>query len=136
MRPPDLIRCLLALALLAGQSNAQEHHHHLAAGAGPAATPTTFVASTAKPFAALMGDAMAIMDAGMTRAPMNGVPEHDFVTMMMPHHQGAVDMAKAVLLYTRDPEIRNLALGIIAEQQIEIKVMQAWLQRHPKENTK
>lgn len=38
---------------------------------------------------------------------MNGNPDHDFVTMMMPHHQGAVDMAEAVLLSTQDPEIRN-----------------------------
>jgi uncharacterized protein (DUF305 family) len=115
---------LLAAAQLAG---AQEHHHGAAAGA---AAPV-FVASSAKPFGALMDDAMAVMDAGMKQAPMNGVSEHDFVTMMMPHHQGAVDMARAVLLYTEDPEIRNLALGIIAEQQNEIKVMQAWLQHHP-----
>jgi uncharacterized protein (DUF305 family) len=95
----------------------------------------TFVASSAKPFSALMDDAMNVMDAGMRQAPMNGNPDHDFVTMMMPHHQGAVDMAKAVLLSTQDPEIRNLALGIIAEQQIEITVMQAWLQNH-KESSK
>jgi len=50
--------------------------------------------------------------------------------MMLPHHQGAVDMARAMLLYTDDPEIRNLALGIITEQQTEIRVMQLWLQRH------
>lgn len=116
-----------ALALAAAHAGAQEHHHHADAGA---ATPPVFVASTAKSFDALMDDAMAVMDAGMKQAPMNGVSEHDFVTMMMPHHQGAVDMAKALLLYTQDPELRNLALGIIAEQQNEIKVMQAWLQRH------
>jgi uncharacterized protein (DUF305 family) len=117
-----------ALALAASQAGAQEHHHH---GGDVNAQPPAFVASTAKSFDALMDDAMAVMDAGMKQAPMNGVSEHDFVTMMMPHHQGAVDMAKAVLLYTQDPEIRNLALGIIAEQQNEIRVMQAWLQRHP-----
>lgn len=112
-------------------ATAQEHHH----GAAPPSAPPAFVASTAKPFAALMDDAMAVMDAGMQQAPMNGVADHDFVTMMMPHHQGAVDMAKAVLLYTKDPEIRNLALGVIAEQQVEINVMQSWLKNHPtKEN--
>nr|WP_308632689.1 DUF305 domain-containing protein [Massilia sp. YIM B02763] len=51
--------------------------------------------------------------------------------MMMPHHQGAIDMARAVLLHTKDPGLRNLALGIIAEQQNEINVMQAWLKSHP-----
>ena len=89
-----------------------------------------FVASTAKPFSALMDDAMAVMDDGMKRAVMNGVSEHDFVTMMIPHHQGAIDMAKALLLTTKDPEMRNVAQGILTEQQNEIKVMQAWLQRH------
>lgn len=119
----------LTLALAALPAGAQEHaHHHGGDSAG--ATPPVFVASTAKPFAALMDDAMAVMDAGMRQAPMNGVSEHDFATMMIPHHQGAVDMAKALLLTTRDPELRNLALGIIAEQQNEIKLMQAWLQRH------
>nr|WP_155465166.1 DUF305 domain-containing protein [Duganella radicis] len=117
------------MPLIAAGAHAQEHHHHGGADSPPA-TPPTFVASSAKPFSALMDDAMNVMDAGMRQAPMNGNPDHDFVTMMMPHHQGAVDMAKAVLLSTQDPEIRNLALGIIAEQQIEIKVMQAWLQHH------
>ena len=66
----------------------------------------------------------------MRRASMNGVSEHDFIAMMIPHHQGAVDMAKALLLYTKDPELRNVAQGIITEQQNEIKIMQAWLQRY------
>lgn len=123
------IACALALATLhASAQQVQAHQHHGAApGAGDVAPK--FIASTAKPFAALMDDAMAVMDHGMRQATMNGVSEHDFVTMMMPHHQGGVDMAKAILLTTRDPEIRNLALGIIAEQQNEINVMQAWLQR-------
>lgn len=121
--------CLAVLPLIAAGAHAQEHHHHGGADSAPA-TPPNFVASSAKPFSALMDDAMNVMDAGMRQAPMNGNPDHDFVTMMMPHHQGAVDMAKAVLLSTQDPEIRNLALGIITEQQIEIKVMQAWLQTH------
>ncbi|MQA41601.1 DUF305 domain-containing protein [Rugamonas aquatica] len=124
----------LTLALAAPPAGAQEHAHHH--GGDSAAAPPAFVASTAKPFAALMDDAMAVMDAGMRQAPMNGVNEHDFATMMIPHHQGAVDMAKALLLTTRDPELRNLALGIIAEQQNEIKLMQAWLQRHNHEEKK
>ena len=112
------------LALCAATTAGAQHMHGSSA-------PATFVASSDKPFAALMNDAMAIMDRGMAAAPMNGEPGHDFVTMMMPHHQGAIDMAKAVLLNTKDPELRNLALGIIAEQQNEINVMRAWLERHP-----
>lgn len=114
----------LLLCLAGGYASAHGGHH------GAAKAPPVFVASTAKPFSALMDDAMAVMDEGMLRAPMNGQSNHDFMTMMMPHHQGAVDMAKAVLLYTEDPEVRNLALGIITEQQNEIRVMQAWLDRH------
>lgn len=109
---------------------AQERHPHASAAcATDTSKPVEFIASTAKPFAKLMGDAMAVMEHGMRAAPMNHSAEHDFVTMMIPHHQGAVDMAKALLLYTADPELRNLAQGIITEQQNEIRLMQAWLQR-------
>ena len=132
------IACVLASPML--PASAQHQHQH--GGSATAATvengeqAPVFIASTGKPFPALMEDAMAVMDYGMRRAPMNGVSEHDFVTMMMPHHQGGVDMAKAILLTTQDPAIRNLALGIIAEQQNEINVMKAWLQRHPQQENK
>jgi uncharacterized protein (DUF305 family) len=127
---PKAWRAMLAIAVsaLALPAIAEDRYpHHGSAAPSP---PPAFVASTAKPFTALMEEAMAVMDDGMKRAPMNGVVEHDFVTMMIPHHQGAIDMAKALLLYTSDPELKNLAQGIITEQQTEIRVMQAWLQRH------
>ena len=119
-----------ALAQHGGMHDAMQHDPHQRQAAPSAARPV-FIASSAKPFSSLMADAMAVMDDGMARAPMNGNPEHDFVTMMLPHHQGAIDMARAVLLHTQDPGLRNLALGIIAEQQNEIDVMQAWLKAHP-----
>jgi uncharacterized protein (DUF305 family) len=121
------------LALCAATAaGACEMHQHVHGTSAPATGASDrFVASSDKPFAVLMNDAMAIMDRDMATAPMNGNPGHDFVTMMLPHHQGAVDMAKAVLLNTKDRELRNLALGIIAEQQNEINVMRAWLERHP-----
>jgi uncharacterized protein (DUF305 family) len=120
-------RILTAIALLASTfASAHDGHQHAAAATAP-----VFMASTAKPFAALMGDAMAVMDAGMANAVMTGQQEHDFVTMMIPHHQGAVDMAKALLLTTTDPAMRNMAQGILAEQQIEIQLMQQWLKQHP-----
>jgi uncharacterized protein (DUF305 family) len=123
--------CLAALAADAGAQQVQRHRHGATQDGMEGNRPTpVFVASTAKPFAALMDDAMAVMDDGMRRAPVNGVPEHDFVTMMIPHHQGAIDMAKALLLRTTDPELRNLAQGIITEQQNEIQRMQAWLRGH------
>ncbi len=123
--------CFLFIAFAACAQAQQMRHHTTENGhaASPASPPRTFVASTAKPFPVLMDDAMAVMHYGMAHAPMNGIAEHDFVTMMIPHHQGAIDMAKALLLTTTDLELRNLAQGIITEQQNEMNVMQAWLQR-------
>lgn len=122
------------MSMMSGAASPHGNHaDHGDQHAAPA--PPVFIASTAKSYAALTEDAMAVMDYGMQQAPMNGNAEHDFITMMMPHHQGAVDMARAVLLYSQDPEIRNLALGIIAEQQNEIQVMQAWLKNHSAPST-
>jgi uncharacterized protein (DUF305 family) len=60
-----------------------------------------------------------------------GNTDRDFVTMMIPHHQGAIDMAKIELEFGKDPEIHKLAEGIVAAQEKEIAGMQAWLAAHP-----
>jgi uncharacterized protein (DUF305 family) len=70
-----------------------------------------------------MSASMTRMDRGMANAPMNGAVDHDFATMMIPHHQGAIDMAKAELSYGRDPVMRRLAQEIIVDQQSEIDAM-------------
>jgi uncharacterized protein (DUF305 family) len=77
----------------------------------------------------LMHLSMSRMDDGMKSAPMNGNVDHDFATMMMPHHQGAIDMAKAELLYGKDPVMRRLAQEIIVDQKSEIDAMQLWLSK-------
>ena len=84
------------------------------------------------------GPADDAMTAGMTKmqhdmgaAPMTGDPDRDFVAMMLPHHQGAVDMAEIELKYGTDPKLKALARGIIAAQEKEIAFMQAWLAKHP-----
>ena len=78
-----------------------------------------------------MKESMDRMDNGMNSAPMNGDVDHDFSTMMMPHHQGAIDMAKAELAYGKDPVMRRLAEEIVVDQQSEIQAMQLWLSKRP-----
>jgi uncharacterized protein (DUF305 family) len=58
-----------------------------------------------------------------------GDPDVDFARAMIPHHQGAIDMAQAVLSYGQDPEILALAEGIIAAQEQEIAVLRSWLEK-------
>ncbi len=74
-------------------------------------------------FAREMQDSMAKMDKGMMNAPLTGDPDHDFAAMMLSHHQGAVDMAKVLLLHGKDPVLRRLAHEIIVTQKQEIEVM-------------
>lgn len=78
------------------------------------------------PFYKETRSAMTRMDTAMTRADavLVGDPDRDFITLMIPHHQGAIDMAKAVLLHGSDPALKNIAQEVIAEQSIEIAYLQ------------
>lgn len=70
---------------------------------------------------------MTEMDTAMKAAPMNGDVDHDFAVMMIPHHQGAIEMAKSELLFGKDPVMRRLAQEILVDQQSEIDAMNLWL---------
>jgi uncharacterized protein (DUF305 family) len=69
------------------------------------------------------------MHQGMDIA-FTGNADVDFVKGMIPHHQGAIDMAKTVLAFGKDPEVKKLADEIIKAQESEIALMQEWLRKN------
>jgi hypothetical protein len=95
------------LMLVGGGAVAQSHDHGGAVQAG---------------FPAAMEAAMARMHADMA-VGFTGDADRDFARMMIPHHQGAIDMAVAELRYGRDERLRRLAQEIVVDQQQEIALM-------------
>ena len=75
-----------------------------------------------QPFLSENDAAMNRMMADMTVTPTGDV-DRDFVAMMVPHHQGAIDMAKALLHYGHNQQLRRLAQEIVVTQQQEIAAM-------------
>jgi len=77
-------------------------------------------------------DLMATMEkmhVAMEEVKQSGDNDVDFVRLMLPHHQAAIDMAKTQLLHGKDPQMRRLAQEIITDQQLEIELMQRWLKQ-------
>jgi uncharacterized protein (DUF305 family) len=102
----------------AAQAAAGAHAGHGASGS----------AATGAEAAQSLHAAHASMDQQMMGVPITGDPDRDFLAMMIPHHQGAIDMARVVIASGKNPEVRKFAEGIIAHQQAEIDQMNRWLQ--------
>lgn len=103
----------VAAAGVAWAGGPQDHHGHTAATRAPASG-----------FQREMDASMAAMMDAMHAPGYSGDPDVDFLVMMVPHHQGAIDMARLVLQHGRDPVTRQLAEEIIAGQTVEIESMQ------------
>jgi hypothetical protein len=82
------------------------------------------------PAALAYGEIMDRMHGPMMAAMAETDPDVAFVKGMIPHHQGAVEMAEWVLKYGKDPKNRKLANEIILQQKLEISQMRAWLTAH------
>jgi uncharacterized protein (DUF305 family) len=73
---------------------------------------------------------MQEMHRAMGSVAASGNGDVDFVQLMLPHHQAAIDMARTQLFYGTDPQMRRLAQEIITDQQSEIDLMRLWLKQH------
>lgn len=106
---------LLLGVLLSNAVWAEDHAHQKSSPAPQSPAP--------EPFQKEMNEGMEKMMHDMHARGYTGNPDIDFLNMMIPHHQGAIEMARLVLVYGRDPITRMLAEEIIASQQVEIDAM-------------
>jgi uncharacterized protein (DUF305 family) len=131
MKTRTLLAALAAAALASAASAQSTHTGHGAHGsAGSAGTmpnmaPRAADTASTKDFK----DAHMRMMKNMDQ-PFTGDPDIDFRVHMIPHHPGAVDMAKVALKHAKDPETKKMAQKIVDDQEKEIGEMQAWLKKH------
>ena len=110
-----------AILLIAPFSIVNSHSQDSGASGATRAAPGSASTDEA-PFLAENATAMSKMMAGMDIKPTGDV-DADFAAMMIPHHQGAIEMALAVLRYGKNEQLRRIAQEIIVTQQQEIAAM-------------
>ena len=124
-----ITRILAGAAVAAGLTGAAS------AQTPPAAAPMPGMSQPMAPGAADAASTKDFKEADMRmmtnmHVTYTGDPDVDFRTHMIPHHQGAIDMARVALKHAKDPETKKMAEAIIKEQEREIGEMQAWLKKH------
>jgi uncharacterized protein (DUF305 family) len=107
---------VVAILFTAMVGLAQESHQHTAM-------------TTKDPNWSALMSSMEHMEIAMSSVKPSGDSDVDFVKLMVPHHQAAIDMAKIQLANGNDPQIRRLAQEIVTDQQSEIELMQLWLKQ-------
>jgi uncharacterized protein (DUF305 family) len=134
MKPRTIVFAAIIVAA-SFPAAAQHQGHH---GQAPAMPPAPSGHSghgammnrqAASPAAQAFAAANARMHKDMS-ITFSGNADVDFARGMIPHHQGAIDMAEIVLKFGKDAEVAKLARNIIAAQQAEIAQMQAWIARN------
>lgn len=73
---------------------------------------------------------MEKMHAAVTSTHISENSDMNFIQLMLPHHQAAINMARTELKYGKDPQMHRLAQEIVTDQQSEIELMQLWLNEH------
>ena len=116
-----------AQAPMVGQA-AHEHAHHDAATPRPREAAHAEGEAAAR-FAREMDASMQQMMRDMHAPGYSGNADIDFLSMMIAHHQGAIEMARLQLIHGRDPLVRQMAEEIIAGQATEVAAMRARLER-------
>jgi len=116
------VAAIAVTAALAVGALAQSGGHGGHSGHAPAAGNTDNAAVRA------YREANDRMHQGMAIA-FTGDADVDFAMGMIPHHEGAIDMARIVLKYGSDPDIRQLAEEVVATQEAEIQILRDWLRQ-------
>ena len=114
------LRLLILFALIPTLAAPATHHTSHPQGSMPAGAPY---------WEGLM-ESMTRMHSAMSSTRPSADADTDFVALMRPHHQAAVDMARIELTFGTDPQLRRLAQEIVTDQESEIQLMRLWEKTH------